>query len=82
MKITIKANEKITGAIIKEFERSGDNIGIKTTQTNGEIYAIEIDFNCSYLWSDLEFWLEDENGNYCDHMALNVTKRSKMQTHK
>lgn len=69
MKLTIKANNKITAAVVKKDE-------------NEEIYSIEIDFDPSYLWSDLEFWLENENGRYCDHIGLNVSKRQKMQTHK
>ena len=82
MKLTIKANNKITAAAVRELERSGENLGTKTTKTSGEIYSVEIDFECAYLWSDLEFWLEDENGKYCDHMAFNISKRKKMQTHK
>ena len=82
MKLTIKANEKITVATIKEFSRAGEDVGTKTNTIEGDIYAIEFDFLPSYLWSDLEFWLEDENGECCDHIALNVTKRQKMQTHK
>jgi hypothetical protein len=71
MKLTIKVNEKITGARI-------------TPQINGEneVYAVEIDFDCSYLWSDLEFWLEDDSGERRDHAAMNVSKRNKMQFHK
>lgn len=82
MKITIKANEKITNAIIKELEERGDYIAPKNTECNGRIYSVEFDFLPSYLWSDLELWLEDDNGNYCDHLCLNVSKRQKMQTHK
>lgn len=70
MKITIKANEKITNAIIEKVKATGD------------ICSVELDFDCSYLWSDLEIWLEDDNGKYCDHMALNVSKRNKLQAHK
>lgn len=82
MKITIKANEKITSAIIKELERNGENCGTKTHEISGDIYAVEINFECSYLWSDLEFWLENDGGEYKDHLCLNVSKREKMQTHK
>lgn len=71
MKLTIKANEKITSAKIIP-RKSGEN----------EIYAIEIDFDCAYLWSDLEFWLEDDSGAVTDHAAMNVSKRNKMQFHK
>lgn len=71
MKLTIKANEKITNAKI-----------IKRNNGAGEIYSIEIDFDCSYLWSDLEFWLDNDDGEYKDHMCFNVSKREKMQTHK
>lgn len=82
MKITIKANEKIAKAIIKQFERNAEDVGTKATKIENEIYCIEIDFNCSYLWSDLELWLEDDNGNYLDHLCMNVSKRNKLQTHK
>jgi hypothetical protein len=71
MKIIIKANEKITGAKIAP-RKNGES----------EIYAVEIDFDCAYLWSDLEFWLESDDGKYCDHAAMNVSKRNKMQFHK
>ena len=82
MKLTIKANNKMNIATIKKLERNGENVGTKTTQRSGEIYSVEIDFDTAYLWSDLEFWLEDENGNYCDHMCLNVSTRKKLQAHK
>lgn len=82
MKLTIKANNKMNTATVKELERNGEELGTKTTQINGEIYSVEIDFDTSYLWSDLELWLEDENGNYCDHMRLNVSTRKKLQAHK
>ena len=71
MTITIKANNKITDARI-----------IKYTDGSGDVYAVEIDFDQSYLYSDLEFWLDNDNGEYKDHMCLNVSKREKMQTHK
>lgn len=71
MTITIKANNQITDARI-----------IKRDNGSGEVYAVEIDFDQSYLYSDLEFWLDNDNGEYKDHMCLNVSKREKMQTHK
>lgn len=68
MKLTIKANEKITSALVNKISR-----------LNNDIYSIEIDFEKSYPWSDLEMWLEDENGNICDYAKMNVSKRNKMQ---
>ena len=83
MKLTIKANEKITAAIIDKYRNAaGEYRGTKCTKINGDIYMIEFDFMPSYLWSDLEFWLEDENGNICDYAKMNVSKRNKMQFHK
>ena len=79
MKLTIKSNGKITAAAVKEIERNGFNCHCKTNETSGEIYAIEIDFTPPALWSDLEMWLEDENGKLCDYAKMNISKRNKMQ---
>ena len=80
MKILIKSNGKINSAIIKEFERNGENVGIKTHEINGEIYAIEFDFTPPDLWSDLEIWLSDsENDRLLDYAKMNLSKRDKMQ---
>lgn len=73
MKITIRANERI------------NNVKIIPCQENDpttDIYAIEIDFTPSYLWSDLEMWLEDDSEHVKDHIAMNVSKRMKLITHK
>ena len=82
MKLILKSNGELTGTLIKEFERSGENVETKKTAVEGEIYAVEIDFEPCALYSDLEIWLEDENGKYCDHLALNVSKRQKLLAHK
>ena len=68
MKLTIKANEKITDAKI-----------IKHSTDNSTIYALEIDFIPSFLWSDLEIWLEDESGKWCDYAKMNLSTRNKMK---
>ena len=68
MKLTIKANEKITSVLVRKVNRH-----------SGDIYSIEFDFEKSYPWSDLEMWLDDENGNVCDYAKMNVSKRNKMQ---
>ena len=68
MKITIKTNGKFHKA--------------KIQKENNEIYGIEFNFDKVYAWSDLEFYLEDEDGNYCDHMTLNVSKRNKLKAQK
>lgn len=68
MTITIRANNKITD--------------VRIIQHDDDIYGVEIDFAQSHLYSDLEFWLDNDNGEYKDHMCLNVSKRQKMQTHK
>lgn len=79
MKLSIKANEKITDALVNKIIRDDEGIHLEKTHVDGEIYMVEITFDRSYLWSDLEFWLEDENGHYCDHAKMNVSKRNKMQ---
>lgn len=71
MTFTIKSNGKITNARI-----------IPRREGGGEIYSVEIDFEPPDLFSDLEFWLEDESGKYCDHAGMNISKRNKMQFHK
>ena len=65
MKLTIKTNSKFNNAKI-----------IPVNEDNNEIYSIELDFEKSDIFSDLEFWLEDENENF------NVSKRNKLQAHK
>lgn len=82
MKLTIKANEKITAALVDKLIRRGEYVGTKRTKVDGDIYMVEFEFMPSYLWSDLEFWLEDDNGEVCDYAKMNVSKRNKMQFHK
>lgn len=68
MKITVKANNKITDVNI-----------IKKQYANTEINFFEFTFEPSYLWSDLEIWLEDEKGQIKDYAKMNISKRNKMQ---
>ena len=86
MKLTIKANERINEAIISALQFSGENVGNihkkVTANKNKNISQIEIDFSCSPIWSDLELWLEDENGKQCDYMRLNVSKTKKLKASK
>lgn len=86
MKITIKANESINETIINQLLFNGENVGnVQTKATSDEskkINQIEIDFSCSPIWSDLEIWLEDENGKQCDYMRLNVSKAKKLKASK
>ena len=80
MKITIKSNGQINGAIIRELERNGENVRTKTHEINGEIYMIEFDFTPPALWSDLEIWLNDsENNLFIDYAKMNLSKHNKMQ---
>lgn len=67
MKLTIGANNKITKV---------RKIGIDG------IHRVILEFDTSDNWHDLEFWLEDEKGNFCDHLGLNVSKRKKLQASK
>ena len=67
MTLTIKSNGKITKTKIIPYSHENDSI-----------HAVEIDFDPPSLWSDLEFWLEDENGKLCDYAKMNLSKRNKM----
>lgn len=82
MKLILKSNGKIISSQTEKFARSDENISTKKSTVKGDIYAVEIDFEPCALFSDIEMWLEDENGEYCDHIALNVSKRKKLQAHK
>ena len=86
MKITIKANEIINETIINQLLFNGENVGnVQTKATSDEnkkINQIEIDFSCSPIWTDLEIWLEDDNGKQCDYMRLNVSKTKKLKASK
>lgn len=86
MKITIKANESINETIINQLLFNGENVGNVQTKAksdeNKKINQIEIDFSCSPIWSDLEIWLEDENGKQRDYMRLNVSKTKKLKASK
>ena len=82
MKLTLKSNGKITRSQIREFSRNGEDVCTKKTAVEGEIYDVEVDFEPCALFSDIEIWLTDENDNYCDHIALNVSKRKKILAHK
>ena len=68
MKLIIKSNGKITKT--------------KTEKSKYGIESVNIDFEGSYVWSDLELWLEDDNGKYLDHLSLNVSKRNKLKAQK
>lgn len=67
MKITIKSNGKINdGKIIRNAD--------------GTIYGIEFDFEPSFLWSDLELWLNDsESDKFLDYAKMNLSQRNKMK---
>lgn len=68
MKLEIKTNGKFNKA--------------KINRINGKIESIEFDFDPSDYWSDLELWLGSKGADYLDHMAINVSKRNKLQAHK
>ena len=68
MRLTIKSNGKIINARIVPY-----------TNENAEIHSVEVDYIPPDLWSDLEFWLEDENGKLCDYAKMNLSKRKKMK---
>lgn len=71
MKLTLSTNGKFNNVkIIKTHTESG---------YNGEIYKIEIDFNPATIFSDLEFWLDDDNKKLLDYAKMNLSKRNKMQ---
>lgn len=70
MKFTIKSNGTI------------NNVKVNKTVINGKeiIHDIEIDFTPPYLYSDLEFWLNDsETDNFLDYAKMNLSTRNKMQ---
>ena len=68
MKLTITANSKI------------NNINVSRLNLDGEIKEIEIDFEPSYPWSDLEFWLTNSEGTIVlDYTKMNITKFKKMK---
>lgn len=68
MKLSIKANNKI------------NNINVSKSNINGEIKEIEIDFEPSYPWSDLEFWLTNSKATtVLDYTKMNITKFKKMK---
>lgn len=68
MKLTITANSKI------------NNINVSRSNINGEIKEIEIDFEPSYPWSDLEFWLTNSEATIVlDYTKMNITKFKKMK---
>ena len=69
LKLTIKANGKI--------------LKTKTSKdANKQIDNIEIIFNTCDIWSDLELWLNNQNDEFLDHLAITISKRQKMQAHK
>lgn len=68
MKLAIKANNKI------------NNIKVSKSDIDGEIKEIEIDFEPSCIWSDLEFWLTNsEVTTVFDYARMNISKRNKMK---
>lgn len=68
MILTIKANGKINK--------------VKVEKTKKNIDGIKINFDTCYAWSDLELWLEDNNGKYLDYARFNVSKRNKIKVTK
>lgn len=69
-KLKIQANNKISGVT-------------HTLKPDGTIHQIEIDFTTSDIWSDLEMWLNNEQDNeFFDYIAFNISKRYKIKTHK
>ena len=45
---------------------------------DGTIESVEINFTPSQLYSDIEMWLDDNNGKLADYAKMNVGKRNKM----
>ena len=67
MKLTIKVNNRINNMYVSK------NI-------NGEIKEIEIDFEPSYPWSDLDFWLTNRDATkVLDYKKMYITKRNKIK---
>ena len=67
MKLTIKVNNRINNMYVSK------NI-------NGEIKEIEIDFEPSYPWSDLDFWLTNSDATkVLDYKKMYITKRNKIK---
>lgn len=67
MKLSIKANNRINNIYVSK------NI-------DGEIKEIEIDFEPSYPWSDLEFWLTNSDATkVLDYAKVNISKRGNMK---
>lgn len=68
MKLAVKANNKI------------NNIKVSKSDIDGEIKEVEIDFEPSCIWSDLEFWLTDSKATTVfDYAKMNISKRNKMK---
>lgn len=69
MKLTIKANNGI------------NKVKVEKTQDK-KINSIEIDFNTSDIWSDIEFWLNNADDKFLDYAKMIISKREKMQFNK
>ena len=69
MKLTIKANNTINNV---KIEKDG----------NDGIQAIIIDFEKSYVWSDLEMWLNSQDDKFLDYMKIYISNRDKMRAFK
>ena len=69
MKLLIKANSGINGCKISK-------------NRDGSIEGVEIDFKKSDIWSDLEMWLDNDNGDYKDYAKMIISNRDKMKLYK
>lgn len=70
MKLLLRANGKINEAKIEKDK-------------DGTIYGVEIDFNPSDIWSDIEMWLNDSTtDDFIDYAKMYLSKRNKMKFYK
>lgn len=75
MKLIIKSNGTLTSIQVNHEQYSCDDVIVETNNLSD----IEINFTPSVLFSDLELWLEDDDGKLLDHKRINVTKKHKMK---
>ena len=68
MKLTIKTNGKFNDIKINKDKQ-------------GNIHDIEIDFEPSNFYSDMEFWLENEE-KILDYAKMQLSKTNKMKFYK
>lgn len=69
MKFLIQSNGKINDVNILK-------------NRDGSICEVAIDFTPPSLFSDLEFWLNTDDGEFIDYGKMCISRRNKMQFYK